>query len=547
MGKTIPVMIVDDEILAVEDLQNLIPWGQYGFEIVATATNSQKALDLYQKYHPRILFVDIRMPVMDGLELSRRIRLLGHPVKIILLTAFKDFDYARQALEIGVANYLLKHDINEASLLRELSKLKSELQNESRQNSILRQQFLRKILLHGEIPEDKGGLAGFKLAELSRGRLGLLLVARDVPYLEEFETHHPKGPVGMMDLENMELPEGIDWIEGVDLDGSKFMVITGMKKTNSHSEERDRLYQLALHLQRELKRTALETVLKTAPKTTPRTGRESFSIVIPGTCAGFGEVTPLYQKAAKTLDYLVFWGGEKILFAEDLPVSAGPEPVDPAPVLKRIPRMLQEADYPSIQEAIRELFNQILSPWDPAGLRTICNELIFSLEHCRKEHNLPTLEELFKRSRLDTFGLYSVAELQSWFIEQFRLTMEQIQKLKFGNYSKKVQQAVQQIHQYYPQDMSVDTVAEALGISGVYLSQIFKKETGQTFLEYLTEYRIGVARDLLERGGYKIYEVAGMVGYKTSQYFSQVFRKVTGMVPADCREGTVHHEGGNMP
>lgn len=527
MSKADTVMIVDDEILAVEDLQNLIPWERHGFEIIATATSSQKALDLYQKHHPRILFVDIRMPVMDGLEFSRRVMAEGQPVKIILLTSYKDFDYAKQALEIGVASYLLKHDINEASLLRELHKVKAELQNESRQNSILRQQFLRKTLLRGEAWEEKGCFSGFNLPKLTQANLGLLLITADNNYFEEFKVPHNLSPVGILDPENLELPEGIVWMEGVDLDDSKSIVIAGLKRTNSHLEERDRLYQLTLHWQRVLKKI----------------GQGSYSMVIPGTCAGFEGIGPLYQKAIQASEYLIFLGREKILFTDDLPAQAGRESPKPGIVLKKVPQMLHEANYQGIQETVRELFSQILSPWDPAGLRTICNELLYCLEHYRQEHDLPTFRELFKQARLGMLGLYSVTELQSWFAEQFRLVIQQIQNLKLANFSKKVQQALQYIHQYYPQDISVDTVAEVLGISGVYLSQIFKKETGQTFLEYLTEYRIQVAKGLLERGDYKIYEVAAMVGYKTSQYFSQVFRKVTGMVPANCRTGSAHHGG----
>ena len=94
MPNQIKVMIVDDEILAIEDLEQLIPWRQHGFEIVATATGSQKALELYAKHRPQIIFVDIRMPAMDGLEFSRRVLAYRYPVRIVLLTAYKDFEYA---------------------------------------------------------------------------------------------------------------------------------------------------------------------------------------------------------------------------------------------------------------------------------------------------------------------------------------------------------------------------------------------------------------------------------------------------------------------
>ena len=117
------VMIVDDEILAINHMKNLIQWEGYGFEIAAESTNPVKAIDLYKKVLPDILIVDIRMPAMDGLEFSRRTLAMNHKVKVILLTSYKDFEYAKQALEMGISNYFLKHELHADTLVVELEKI----------------------------------------------------------------------------------------------------------------------------------------------------------------------------------------------------------------------------------------------------------------------------------------------------------------------------------------------------------------------------------------------------------------------------------------
>lgn len=247
MPDPIKVMIVDDEILAIEDLEQLIPWRQHGFEIVATATSSQKALELFEKYRPQIIFADIRMPVMDGLEFSRRVLAYRCPVKIILLTAYKDFDYAQQAVAIGVANYLLKHEINETSLIRELQKVRSELESSVRRDAIVKQRIIKRILSGESLGDWSNEELGF--INQNQEQLALLSVQPDIPYLEQLRIPSGSDPVKLPDIKGLELPDGVNWTEGFDLDELGFIVLAGLKKLNSQAEEREILYQYASTLQ----------------------------------------------------------------------------------------------------------------------------------------------------------------------------------------------------------------------------------------------------------------------------------------------------------
>ncbi|RKX71270.1 MAG: hypothetical protein DRP60_15085, partial [Spirochaetes bacterium] len=109
MQQLVSVMLVDDEIMALNNLKNLIDWEEAGYTIVASETNPRNALESFHKYRPQIVLVDIMMPVMNGLELSREIFALNIPVRILILTSYKDFLYAKEAVEIGISNYLVKH------------------------------------------------------------------------------------------------------------------------------------------------------------------------------------------------------------------------------------------------------------------------------------------------------------------------------------------------------------------------------------------------------------------------------------------------------
>ncbi|HEX7714408.1 MAG TPA: response regulator [Bacillota bacterium] len=527
MPNQIKVMIVDDEILAIEDLEQLIPWRQHGFEIVATATGSQKALELYEKHRPQIIFVDIRMPAMDGLEFSRRVLAYRYPVRIVLLTAYKDFEYAQQAVALGVSNYLLKHDVNEASLLKELNKLRDDLENTFRRDAIVKQRLIKRILT-GESPGDWSG-GELRLINQNPENLALLLIHPVTPYLERFKAISGMHPVKISDIKEVPLPDGIYCADGFDLDELGFIVLVGMKRVNSQAEERERLYQYALALQNYL----------------CEANHQNVAIIISRSCAQIEVLPLLYQRMIRARQYLVFYHPKQILCSDDLPVITGLQTTDIDRDLQILAQSLRETDCSGVQSAIGELFQGVLSSRNPEQLKRICDELLERLEHYRNHHGLSSLMELHKQGKLNLESLSYYTGLQDWFRDQFDGTIRQVFELNQGRYSKKVQQAISHIRQHYAADLTVENVAGALGISGVYLSQLFKKETHRTFLEYLTEHRIKIAKDLLQSGDYKIYEVAAMVGYKTSQYFSHVFRKVTGVYPVDYREGATRNETGD--
>ncbi|MDF2959507.1 MAG: helix-turn-helix protein [Paenibacillus sp.] len=136
------VVIVDDEILAIQHIKQLICWEDYGFQVAGEASNPEKALAICEKVEPDVVFVDIRMPVMNGLEFSKRLLRAGRPVKIILLTSYKEFEYAREAVKIGAFDYLLKHEMDGEGLAAELGRIKSELESEKQKERFIRRQVL---------------------------------------------------------------------------------------------------------------------------------------------------------------------------------------------------------------------------------------------------------------------------------------------------------------------------------------------------------------------------------------------------------------------
>ena len=138
--KKISVMIVDDEKLAIEDLSTIVDWDALGFEIVATACNGRQALGKFNQFRPQVVFTDIKMPYMDGIELIGRLRELDSQVKILMLTAYEDFSYAKSAIQFGITDYIIKSEINAQSFMEVLCKLRRAINTQDKDREILKQE-----------------------------------------------------------------------------------------------------------------------------------------------------------------------------------------------------------------------------------------------------------------------------------------------------------------------------------------------------------------------------------------------------------------------
>jgi two-component system response regulator YesN len=128
------ILIVDDEPIPRKILRGIVSWNNFGYEIVGEAANGKAALALVEKFCPDVIFADITMPVMNGIEFIRRLREMNNPAKIIILSCHEDFNYVREALRLGAVDYLLKHTLEVADILSLVAKLTLVFNNEQKEN-----------------------------------------------------------------------------------------------------------------------------------------------------------------------------------------------------------------------------------------------------------------------------------------------------------------------------------------------------------------------------------------------------------------------------
>lgn len=516
----IKIMIVDDEVLAIEDLRNLIDWDKHGFEIVAEANNGKKALELYEKYRPQIIFADISMPVMDGLEFSSKVAQYNNNTKIILLTSYKDFEYAKQAVKIGVSNYLLKHEVNEKNLLEELEIIKSKIQNEERNQGIKRQRIIKMALEGKEFSTNEKDYWQKNIEGLGKNFV-LLIVKKDMPYpilninsIDEEINADIYGEI--LNLKNYSCSKHINYIDTVEIKVDLYTILLTLDNINSQRECREILYNTIDQIQKKYRENTKNTI----------------SVVVTSTLMNKGGISNTFKRGMKSIGYMMFVGIDKIIWTEELNISPIQEVRDFENEIHDIYQNIVELNYDNVKLIIDYIFVKIsLPPWDLHGFVKVCKGLIHVLEKFRENNNLTKISDLLELNKIDTSCWYSVNSIRLWFDNEITKAMKEVEQVNLCIYSRKIKMVIQYIQKHYQEEIVIEKVAEAFGMSGVYLSQLFKKETGETFLKYLTSYRVKVAKDLLASNKYSVNEIAVMVGYNTSQYFSKIFHEATSVTP----------------
>ncbi|WP_308635767.1 response regulator [Paenibacillus silvisoli] len=524
--KPIRVMIVDDEILAINHLTSLIDWRELGFEVAAQALSANAALEQMETVKPKLIFMDIRMPVLNGLELSRRILSRYEGVKIVLCTSYRDFEYAKTALEIGVAGYWLKHETNKANLTELLIKLKDDFGKEELQERFVFRQHLKGVLAGDEQP----GESLKKLernAKASGNRFLFLYLQSDVPF-----------PVLDYDWQAARLPQpaeweeicgnaewrSLTWLECISTSRDKQIAFLSAAACTSERQFHSETYALASFLQNEAGVRGY-----------------SVSIMISSSFVQMDALSRRCRELEEKSAYLMLFGRQTIQYAHDFIVPASQLIELWRARSKAIGTLLEEQNEDQLTgklaECIRAAFVELRPErFHPEGLKLICRAFIRGLEQLRRMKGMPSYEDLFIRKEMDARSWHSVNGIEQWLLQE----IDSIQSFSrvSSPYSRKVQQAMSYIHEHYMDELTVELIGESLSVSGDYLRHLFKAEVGRTVTDYVTGFRMEKAKEMLKTSPYKTYEISERVGYRTGQYFSQVFKKWTGLTPQEYAEST---------
>lgn len=513
MTELISVMIVDDEKLMLEDLSTMIDWEAYGYEIIATAFNGRQALRKYRELHPQVIFTDIRMPFMDGIEMISEIRKTDEKVSIVLLTAYEDFSYAKAAIRHGITEYMIKSEITENSLSELLNRLKANIIKAGKRERYITDRMLEQFFLSDEMTEN------VDIEQILKRPEHIIMVEQDLPISlsgesipEEIVIHRSR----FVEILTKEKNDGWE-LEVITAIPGRKMVIALNFIENAYGSHEQELSKIARLFQNRLqKETGFSFTLyivqgRISLYEFKRYYDENKNVFLGKYLEGTGEIRKLDCSLVQELvKGKVAVGLKKSLSMENV---------------------LKEAD----SQAREKILYEILDTAKMDGVESFISAVqtcYAALKHAYekieigKEKKLPRIGSCW-RDWLDA------EKITVWLERQVHCYCEYVTS-EVNGYSRVISDAVEYIYRSFRNpDLSLNDVAAYVHLSPGYLSGEFKKETGVTMKSYLTDVRIDAAKKMMDDGNYKIYEICSAVGYHSSQYFSQAFYKKTGMFPTE--------------
>ncbi|MEK4357584.1 response regulator transcription factor [Paenibacillus sp. FSL M7-1455] len=511
------VMIVDDEPKLRQGLQTLIPWESLDLTVTAAAANGKEALEMMEKEPPDIALVDIRMPLMDGLQLIRRLATSGHQVQCIILSGYADFEYAKQAIKYGVAGYLLKPvDIKEMTntLKRVRERIEAErMKRGQRQLGVEnRERVLHRLLIPQDQHETPAGLRNFAT------EAGLLWSSYEVVCVLPRDVEAGRPDVLQQCADAIQpLIEGRGL--GVVTVNPPYVVLL-LRKPLRGIRQREHLHQELRNGLGDLRFVAAtggavcepEEICRSYAKARHWIKQAFFSekgqLLGPGdSSCPFSESPGQFNENAEEMM-------EEFILRLYYSLDAGNEPMI-LPLLQEAAAyfLMQEQDEHSVKESFFFLSNAVIHKLAAGS---------------RKEWK--RTEEVSRFLK----GIFEYEYLSDLLEETRRFFLALAEESEPEGKEKELKIMINIIHRHYADHLKLETLAGMLNYSTAYLGQLFKSKTGEYFNTYLDKVRIQKAKELLEQG-MKVYEAAERVGYTNVNYFYSKFKKYEGRSPSDFK------------
>ena len=501
------VLIVDDDFLVRTYLKQMISWEERGFYIIGDAKNGREAIELLQHDGADILIADVSMPIMDGIELTRWVKKNLPSTHVLILSCHDDFIYVKEAMKLGIDDYLLKNNLTEETLIEALDKI--SFAAEENDSTIERLALIgRKKLLEDffrafdtvsdkldELARDAELNTNFKSAAAlmiipERWRERLLTDVDRENFLSAFSE------MALNTCRNL----FSDKIQPLIFDSRKdgffhWCLIVDAADTRQIAERLQNFAKLYFNLE-------LKIFL-----TTPQKSLDALSKAW----------QKLYVARADS-----FYRDEKIFSAEELP----PLKLTIDAALKTSGRELTEA-----LSFTDEDFSAALATF---------REKLLSVE-LHPEILSTFIAELFDESERNLLPVASQAEnFSEWFtlLEKFLNDLRSRQGRDYLHPA--IRLALRFIEAHYREEISQTTVADAVHLNPSYFSTLFKKSVGKGFSDYLTDLRIEHVKERLATTSEKINAIATSEGFSDYQYFVKIFKRLTGLRPSQYREKFLH-------
>lgn len=534
------VMIVDDEPLILAGIASLLDWKEYGCEISGKAANGQQALKLMEEQKPDIVITDIKMPGMDGIGFMKAVKERGwDDVIFILLTNLEEFSLARQALSLGAVEYLVKMELTEEKLADSLKlamerrEMKRKAEAAGTAVTVSREEavrgYIEKLLTDGGT--FSGGASSGNAGEASAQNQGegydsclrrpvLAIISFNYGYegfSSDFTREDQKKVISFAENIIEQMVKG--YFDHSCLVRRELNSLVLVMSTDGIEDYREQIRSLG---------EKIISVVKDYFEV-------SVSVAVSSRKESLGEFGALLYEAMSATNHYFYHSLDPVVFySEECETSARHTGSFHIGFLKKD---LSQAVALNDSGRLEEILNQVaclLREHNPSRQQAVnaCANLYFFLSSFFEDGEEPDfpyeVNIMEKLGRLGTMG--QIIQWINWFKEAVSRILERRRDTRVDKIAEMVREYVME---HYKERITLGQAAEALNISQGYLSTAFKKQSGESFTNYVSAIKIEKAKELIASHQYMMYEVSDLLGFDTPFYFSKVFKKVTGMSPKE--------------
>lgn len=518
------ILLVDDEIQVRKSMKYIIDWEINGYEFL-TAENGLKATEIMKNNSVEIILLDISMPVMDGIELLQWIKENNYNCKVLILTCHEEFEYAKKALKYNCVDYMLKNSITSENILSIVNKIRKKINDyNNKQDEILK---LKQLALRKEQIDDEENIL-YWLKDQEKVDIAKYVKERNI-----FEINREKFILFMIDIKDfsdilnrfsdnniVEFQNVFDKILREILKQEKYFII----KTESNS----RLVFLAFNKNVDDEKilinikSAMETINNTLEKVLNIQTNIYYSMLY----IDFKNSRDHYNLIEKIRSQTYFYNIKDVVCVNKYIFDSEIEQKYLYELLKDLKKNLDMKHIGFFELTIEQFFNNIQEEYVyinvDSFIRCVQNAIsLFYYTNLKKEYVLTPIKDLYPLSNLKF---------------ELRKMLEPYCHMELNDNKKYiVKKSIIYIKDNYNEDIYLSKVAENIGVSSAYLSRVFSQEVGMSITNYINNFRIDKAKELIENTNLKFYEIGEKIGFSSSISFSTIFKKITGVTPGEYR------------
>lgn len=523
------VLIVDDEPNIVEGIQTMLNRDMPFCSVVGLAYDGTQAIDMAMALKPDIILTDIRMPGLDGIGMIRQLLDAGCTSRFVILTGYSDFGYAKSAIALGVENYITK-PIDKEELFLTIRKICKDIQKQTEDTKEM--QRMKDVLENYGFSMKEYALKKYiETAHTQRGELTLFFREMGM------ELKAPKYCCAIFE-NNSEAEEKTeeDLFQSVKAKTEKYFQKCPEVHVLHYSDNQT---AVLLGLEREPDDRKIYSGLCRA-RSEIATELDIPVVVGMGTSHEKKAIGMSLKEAKCALNYKVIRGGNTTINYRDISdITDDTQLIDPEDV-KRLEVCIDNMDDAGCRQIVEEIFHKLETQQDLSleSLKNISLNLILlgirKMPYMQFQISEFLGKDIFSLENLSKFR--TIEQLKNWLINTLVGMNDLMIKENMPEKNDVVEAAKKYMSKNLNKNITLNDISEQFFINPYYFSQLFKKRTGESYLNYLTGLRIKRAQKLLESTDLKVYEICEMIGYTNINHFNKVFERMVGVKPREYKE-----------